>query len=85
MAFLWSGRYVRPKLNKLSINYEDDVHDDDDLACAAGGTWVRLLYCEQGGYTSQFGFSLAASLLSSRGGSAPRKSPGHKNPASYAG
>ena len=35
---------------------------------------------EQGGYTSQFGFSLAASLLASRGDSAPRKSPGPRNP-----
>ena len=35
---------------------------------------------EQGAYTSQFGFSLTASPLASRGGSAPRKYPGHKNP-----
>ena len=36
--------------------------------------------CEQGAYTSQFGFSLTASPLASRGGSTPRKYPGHKNP-----
>ena len=58
MAFLWSGRYVRPKLNKLSINYEDDVHDEDDLACAAGGTWVRVLYCFIGGAASRVGIQV---------------------------
>ena len=61
MAFLWSGRYGGPKLNKLSIkknDYQDDVHDDDDLACAAGGTWVRVLYCFVGGAARRVGIQV---------------------------
>ena len=77
MALLWSGRYVRPKLNKLSINYEDDVHDEDDLACAAGGTWVRVLYCFIGGAASRVGIR---SLFMAA--PPPKKFRGHKNPAS---
>ena len=54
------------------------------VACAAGGTWVGVLYCFGGGAAKRnpprrLRHSLRVAAPS------PRKYPGHKNPASYAG